>query len=252
MTEDHHDLQARCELGQQQLMRTEYLQAERTLAEAERIAWERSDFETLSRLYMPLQETRRQRRQRCGEGEVILDLWAESSADDIDGRRILENFPHGQLLVAGWGSIEPALKVRALAAEHEMYVETFLGAVYPVGAGRAVVIAPHADVALPEVRATSIDELIRKVPPHSLVLAENELPRGSRRGNAATFAEVMAVWERLHAPFLAAADMQVDPLKKIEAYRQAVRVDYACEPAHQKASGVAREVARQTKDKPTR
>ena len=58
---DRDDLQSRCELGQQQLMRTEYLDAEATLASAEAEAWEKRDFDTLSRLYMPLQEARRQR-----------------------------------------------------------------------------------------------------------------------------------------------------------------------------------------------
>src|SRR5438477_8925766 len=104
------DLQSRCELGQQQLMRTEYLQAEATLASTEADAWAARDFDTLSRLYMPLQEARRQRRQRCGEGVVALDLIATGPVDEIDGRRIIENFPHGQLLVAGWGTLEPALK----------------------------------------------------------------------------------------------------------------------------------------------
>src|SRR6059058_2834830 len=135
------DLQARCELGQQQLMRTEYLDAEATLAAAEADAWAARDFDTLSRLYMPLQETRRQRRQRCGEGVVALDLIATGPQDQIDGRQIVENYPHGQLLVAGWGTIAPALKVRELQREHKLYVETFLAAVYPVaGGGRAVVI----------------------------------------------------------------------------------------------------------------
>src|SRR5437667_3039957 len=96
------DLQAQCELGQQQLMRTEYLQAEATLADAEARAWAGHDFDALARLYMPLQEARRQKRQRCGEGEVCLDLSAEGPADAVDGRRIVENYPFGQLLVAGW------------------------------------------------------------------------------------------------------------------------------------------------------
>src|SRR5687768_5487965 len=92
------DLQSLCELGQQQLMRTEYLDAESTLAAAEVQEWRGRDFDTLARLYMPLQEARRQRRQRCGEGVVALDLIAQGPEDDLDGRRIVENFPHGQLL----------------------------------------------------------------------------------------------------------------------------------------------------------
>jgi hypothetical protein len=55
----------------------------------------------------------------------------------------------------------------------------------------------------------------------------------------------MAMWERLHAPFLAAADVTVDPIQRIDAYRKTQRVDYGCELAHQKASAVARELARQ-------
>jgi hypothetical protein len=232
-------------------MRTEYLDAEATLASAEAEAWEKRDFDTLSRLYMPLQEARRQRRQRCGEGAVCLDLIATGPEDHIDGRRIVENYPHGQLLAAGWGTIAPARKIRELAREHKLYVETFLAAVYPVDAGgRAVVITPLEDVALPTPGPMSIDDLIRRLPAHCIVLAADELPRGIRKGDATTYAQVMAMWERLHAPFLAAADMQVDPIQQIEAYRKTQRVDYGCELAHQKASDVARELARQRRSQP--
>jgi hypothetical protein len=242
------DLQAQCELGQQQLMRTEYIQAEKTLAEAEAAAWTSRDFDALARLYMPLQEARRQKRQRCGEGDVCLDLWAETAADVVDGRRIVENYPFGQLLVAGWGTIKPALDVRRLAQEHELYVEKFLAAVYPIGDKRAIVIVPTEDVALPGVRVNSIDELLKRLPAHSLVYSEDDLPRRSRRGNTETYAQVMAMWERLHAPFLAAADMQPTPEKKIEGYRRTIRVDNACELAHQKASQAARELARAARE----
>ncbi|MEO6434540.1 MAG: hypothetical protein ABIP55_02110 [Tepidisphaeraceae bacterium] len=245
MTKD--DLQPRCELGQQQLMRTEYLDAEATLAAAEADAWRLRDFDTLSRLYMPLQEARRQRRQVCGEGVVCLDLIATGPQDAIDGRRVVENFPHGQLLVAGWGSIEPALRVRALQREHKLYIETFLAAVYPVGpssSGRAVVITPSEDVALPDLQPRAMDDLIRRLPAHCIVLGAETLPVGTRKGDTSTYAEVMAMWEQLHAPFLAAADATVDPVRKIEGYRLTQRVDYGCELAHQKASDVARELAR--------
>src|SRR3954468_24616848 len=142
-------LQNLCELGSAQLMQTQYLAAEGTLASAEEQAWANRDWDTLARLYMPLQEARRQRRQRCGEGVVALNLVAQGSHDAIDGRRIVENFPHGQLLVAGWRSIEPAVQVRRLAAEHGLYVETFLGAAFPVGGKMAVVIVPLDDAELP-------------------------------------------------------------------------------------------------------
>src|SRR5919107_2990745 len=94
------DLQARCELGQQQLMRTEYLESEATLASAEAEAWALRDFDTLSRLYMPLQEARRQIRQRCGEGKVSLEVIASHPEEELEADNIVESFPHGQLLVA--------------------------------------------------------------------------------------------------------------------------------------------------------
>jgi hypothetical protein len=244
------DLQARCELGQQQLMRTEYLEAEATLASAEADAWARRDFDTLSRVYMPLQEARRQIRQRCGEGTVRLDLIAGSPNDPLDAQKIIDQHPHGQLQVAGWGTIKPALDLRQLARERKLYVETFLAAAYPIaGGGRAVIIAPLEDVVLPSPQERSIDDLIRKVPPHSIVLSVTELPRGPRKGDTTTFAQTMSMWERLHTPFLAAADMQVDPVQKIEAYRKTQRVDYGCELAHQKASDVARQLAREARSR---
>lgn len=234
------DLQSQCELGQQQLMRTEYLAAEATLAEAEKHAWAGRDWDTLSRLYMPLQEARRQKRQRCGEGVVCLDLWAEGELDELSAQHIIENYPHGQLLVAGWCSIEPAKQVRRLAGEHEMYLETLLGAVYPMGARRVVAIVPKEDVSVPAEPPASVDALITALPAHSIVLAEGELPSGIRRGDASTFSLVMGLWERLHSPFVAAARMQRDAVLKIEACRKAIAVDYACEPAHQEASEAAR------------
>src|SRR3954470_12169280 len=90
-----------CELGSEQLVEMRYLEAEATLARAEAEAWAARDWDTLARLYMPLQEARRQRRQRCGEGVVALELIAHGPSDALDGQHVVENFPHGQLLVAG-------------------------------------------------------------------------------------------------------------------------------------------------------
>ena len=239
------ELQAKCEEGQSLLMQMNYLQAEAVLIEAEREAWANRDFDTLARLYMPLQEARRQRRQRCGEGVVALDLIASGPEDDVDGRRVVENYPHGQLLVAGWGTIAPAQEVRRLQAEHGLYVETFLAAAYPLGDGRVIAIVPTDDVALSDLKPQSVDQLITRLPPHCIVLGEGELPSGTRKGTWQTYAEVMGMWERLHAPFLAAADAERDPVRKIEGYRRAIRVDYACELAHQKLSQVAHDLARE-------
>jgi hypothetical protein len=242
MPADKASLQSLCELGQQQLMEMDYLAAERTLVQAERLAWESRDFDTLARLYMPLQEARRQRRQRCGEGIVCLDLISHGPDDHLDGRHVAEHYPHGQLLVAGWGSIEPALRVRQLQAEHGLFVETFLAAAYPAGpesGERVIVLAPLDHVRLPPPLPQPIDALLAQLPAHSVVLAESELPRGSRRGTWETYAQVMALWERLHTPFLAAADMQVDPVQKMEGYHKTIQVDYACELAHQHLADVA-------------
>ena len=200
--------------------------------------------DTLARLYMPLQEARRQRRQRCGEGIIALDLVAEGPSDRIDPIQILAHYPHGQLLVAGWGTLQPAVEIRRLAEARGLYVETFLSAAYPIGGGKAILIVPTEDVILPPAIDQPIDELLAKAPPHSIVLSEAELTRGLRKGDTQTFAEVMAMWERLSAPFLAAADMTIDPAAKLENYRRTIRVDYACELAHQKLSAVAAELER--------
>jgi hypothetical protein len=239
------DLQSLCELGQRQLMEMQYLAAETTLARAEAEAWALRDFDTLSRLYMPLQETRRQRRQRCGEGTVRLDLLATGPSDDLDPQHILAEYPQGQLLAAGWGSIAPALHLRKLQSQKALFVDTFLAAAYPIiGGSHAVVIVPSESVSLPPPTEQRIDTLLAQLPPHCIILHENELPHGPRLGTYETYGEVMAIWERLHAPFLAAADMQVDPLLKIEHYRRTIDVDYACELAHQKLADVAKELAR--------
>lgn len=238
------DLQDLCDQGQQLLQQMEYLRAEAALVRAEQLAFNAGDFDTLARLYMPLQETRRQIRQRCGEGMICLDLMSKGSSDRLDAEQIIRTYPHGQLLIAGWGTIEPALEIRRLARERGVYVETILGAVYPVGNGRVVAIVPLEDVKLPGAVERPIDQLIRLLPAHSIVLSDSELPRGSTKGTTETFARVMAMWERLHAPFLAAADMQVDPKQKIEGYRRTIRVDYACELAHQRLSNTARTIKR--------
>jgi hypothetical protein len=96
----------------------------------------------------------------------------------------------------------------------------------------------------------SAEELTAKLPNGCVVIAEDELPRGPRKGTYQTYGEVMAMWERLHAPFLAAADAEKDPVARIEAYRTTIRVDYACELAHQRLSDAARELGRKSLTSP--
>jgi len=241
------DVQTLCEIGSDELLRTQYLSAILTFEQAESMALHHEDWDALARLYMPLQEARRQARQRCGEGTIELDLLATSPTDGPDPYEIADDYETGQLLVAGWASIEPAVRLRQLAKEKKQYLETYLAAVYPVGAGRAVVIVPTADVKLPDESPRSLDRLMAMLPAHSIVLAESELPVGPHQGTPETYARTMALWERLHAPFLASADMQIDPVQKIHAYRATIAVDNACELAHQKLSAVAHELARAKK-----
>jgi hypothetical protein len=239
-------LQELCERGSELLMQTKYLQAERTLAEAERTAWASRDWDTLSRLYMPLQECRRQRRQRCGEGTVCLDLVPEGPDDRPDPEQILEHHPHGQLLVAGWGDVAPAARIRELAEQRELYVETFLAAAYPLSDESAplVAILPTDQVRLPPASPRIREELLPLLPPGAVVLPALDLLDGPRPGDTKTYAHVMALWERLHRPLLEAADRQRDPVRRMEGYRETLQADYACELAHQKLSMVAHQLTR--------
>ena len=212
---DADRLQAECERGQEQLIATEYLAAAATLAGAEADAWTARDFDTLARLYMPLQETRRQIRLRCGEGAVCR-IDGAHSADAV-----LDLNPQGQLLVIGR---DLAGAVRRRAAERRVYVEVLAAEVTPVGM-----------VALPD--PTTADGAIP--------LPADVWPPPTLRGTPATFAAVSALWERLHAPFLAAAEAEPDPVRRMVAFRRTIAVDPACELAHQHLSNTARDLARQ-------
>ncbi|HEX8913835.1 MAG TPA: hypothetical protein VF796_15915 [Humisphaera sp.] len=244
-------LQDLCERGSELLVRTEYLEAERALAAAEAAAYAARDWDTLARVYMPLQEARRQRRQRCGEGSVRLDLVSPVPGEGVDAEQVLREHPHGQLLVAGWGTAAPAAEVRRLAAERGLYVETFLAAVYPVAddavppapAERVVVIVPSADTPLPDPTPRPRVDLYAMLDPDCLAVPLADLPGGVRKGTTATFAEVMALWERLHRPFLARADAEPDAAARVDRYRATIGVDYACEFAHQRLSETARRLA---------
>jgi hypothetical protein len=227
--EPRPSLQSLCELGQEALMRMEYLEAQRHLARAEIMGWEMGDFDTLARLYMPLQEARRQIRQRCGEGTVAA-IVAAGPEEVLEPNEIVGRYPAGQLLVAGYDSIEPALGVRRLADQRNLYLECFLGAVVSNhGQGGAIVVHPL------------VNEADESSP---LQLSPHLFPAEPAKGDTMTYAKVMALWETLHLPFLGAADEEADPFKKAHSYRRAIEVDYACELAHQKLSDVVRQLAR--------
>ena len=172
---------------------------------------------------MPLQESRRQRRQRCGEGTIRLDYIAAAPTDRLNGKEIVHTIRQGQILIAGWGSIQPAIEARQAQKEAHLYVDVFLAAAYPTEKGRMVVIVPTDDAMLP---AT----------PNRIEISDMELAA------VKTYEAVMAIWEKLHAPFLAASDVIADPVARIEAYRKTIGVDYACELAHQKLADTARQL----------
>jgi hypothetical protein len=246
---DAQRLQGLCETGQQRLMATDYLAAEEALVEAETLAIALDDFDTLGRLYFPLQEARRQRRQLCGEGTVWLDLWARRPEDTFEPDDVLEQHPQGQFLLAGWADLAASVALRDAISKRRLYAECFLAAAYPVdAAGRvAVAVVPTAEVVMPPVEtvlAGGVEALQRRLPPHSLVLADDALPHGPRAGDASTFAVTMNLWEQLHLPHLSAARSTPDPRRRIEAYRRVITIDYACEKAHQWLADDALSLAR--------
>jgi hypothetical protein len=228
-----------CEQGQVQLMSTDYLGAARTFARTENIAWAQHDFDTLSRLYLPLQEARRQIRQRSGEGAMRMHLLARGP-DDVP---TADGITAGQVLIAGWGTIEPAIDLRIDTA-FSLYLEVFLAAVYPTPDGNVVAILPTEDQKIPQPTPRSRAELESLLPFGSLLLNPGDLPADTDRGTAQSFAAVMALWERLHTPFLQAAEKETDPIKKMQAFRDTLKVDPACELAHQHLADVARTLAR--------
>lgn len=267
-------LQELCERGSEQLRRTRYLDAIDSFEQAESLALASRDYDTLSRLYYPLQEARRQKRQLCGEGTIRLDLLATGPLDTPAGAAlspdaIAHRYPRGQLLVAGWRSMAPAVRLRQIYRERRCYAEVFLAAVFPVAVGDrhnaavTVIFAKESDLSLlatdPPVTkkggggavegggaqaAPTLDQLLARLPPHCVVLSPGQLPSGDHRGSPATFALTMSIWEQLHRPWLAAADaMPVSPAR-LEAYRRVQAIDEACELAHQNAAHTARQLNR--------
>lgn len=233
-------IQSLCQQASDHLVATRYIEAEQLLVRAEVMAWNNRDWDALHRLYMPLQEARRQRRQVAMDGTVQLDFIAEAPQQSIDVERIARDLPRGQVLVAGFGTIAPAEKLRAIAATENLYLDVFLGAAYRIGGQTLIVIVPTPGVTLPAPEQMTLDTLLRKLPPHSITLPASELPKGAHKGTTQTAVRTMALWEQLHLPFLAAADATVDPVARMQGYRKTLGVDYACELAHQRLSDVAR------------
>ncbi len=233
-------IHALLEDGQRELSRTDYLEAARLLSLGEAAAWELRDCDLLAQVYLPLQEARRQIRQRCGEGLVRLDL----IAGEADAERIVTAHPSGQILVAGMGTIAPSLLVRRMARERRLYLDTFLAAAYETAEGVVRVVIPEETCAVPESRQwASVEDLTASLPFGAIVLRREDVPTGARNGSPETYATVMALWERLHAPFLAMAESYVEGWERLAGYRRTMAVDPACELAHQNMSAVARRMS---------
>lgn len=237
-------VQQLCAEGQHHLLETDYLAAERALVEAEAIAYEAEEWDTLSRLYMPLQEARRQRRQRAGEGVVRLDLVSRNASEPIDVQALAAKYTHGQLLVAGFGTLAPAIQLREIAQREKRYLDVFLAASYWVAGSVIVAIVPEPRVAMPEDGEYSLDTLQKRLPPHTVLIPFKDLPAGEKTGDTQTFAHTMSIWEQLHLPYLASADQTQDLRRRVDGYRHTINVDYACELAHQKLSDTARALER--------
>ena len=235
----HYDseLQRQCDEGQQLLMATEYLRAERVLCDAAKKAEAAGDYDTLGRVYYPLQEARRQRRQVCGEGTIKLDLLPCGAHDVPDPATVAERYPHGQVLLAGWASVEPARELRRIADERGLYLETYLAAAYPTAEGVTMVaLLPHAEEDLPDENVCvdgGLEALLEGLPSDSVVLRADDLPHGASPGSAETFAKTMELWENLSLPLLNAARALEKPKQRIAGYKKAIEADYACEKAHQ-------------------
>ena len=232
-------IQALCAQGQAHLVDTDYLAAERVLVQAEAIAWEQQDWDALARLYMPLQEARRQRRQRALDGAFFHTVWL----DPAQLPTLNPQTKHGEFIVAGESTIAPAIALRKMATESARYADFFLAAAYQVGEEHVVLIVPNDVIAVPA-SVNSIDTLLRRAPPHSVTIPYKDLPANADAGDETSGAFTMELWERLHRPFLAAADSISDPIRRMQAYRETIAVDYGCELAHQKLAATAQEFAR--------
>jgi hypothetical protein len=142
-------LQEQCELGQRELMATNYLAAEKILIEAERDrASSKTNLKHSHAFTCPSRRPGASGVSAAAKEPFCLDLVAQGPDDEISAERILDKYPFGQLLVAGWGTIQPALEIRRLQQERGLYVETFLAAAFPTTKGTIIVIVPE-DAPLP-------------------------------------------------------------------------------------------------------
>lgn len=236
-------LQGLCELGSEALIATDYVAAERVLEQAEGLALRENDFDTLARLYFPLQEARRQRRQRAGEGRISLSLPAMGVGEGLQARELADRLPHGLFLVAGLGSTEPGEALRQLHKDRGNYAEVMLGVALEMGTGGVATFAVARPVRNVSARGGSPEELLRALPPHSVFVSASQAG-GAVAAFPETYAGAMGLFEALHRPYLAMADAMPVGLARLQAYRQVQGIDPASELAHQNAAFLCRQLAR--------
>jgi hypothetical protein len=236
-----NDLQGMCAQGQRLLALTDYLAAEEVLEKAVHLAADSGDWDTVSRGLMPLQEARRQARQRCGEGEVDLTIRlphgvaTDEKAAQAWAEGFLSQHGEGQFLVAGHDSLLPAIKLRELASKRKLYVECLL-AKWTKNATGNVLVKVLAE-------ATGDADLER---------SDDQLQLKQAQGDTHSYARVMKLWEDLAMPALRQAQTIAHQLKNkqatmrqvFEAYIRVIRIDNACELAHQELAACAKEHAR--------
>jgi hypothetical protein len=193
---------------------------------------------------MPLQEAHRQARLQSLEGAVALDLLA-SPQEPIDPTRVLDLYPRGQLLLAGWGSTAPAAAARRLAVHRQLYVEVFLASMFPViDQPPVAVVLPTTEMELPDTTPRTLPQLAALLPAAAVIISSADLPAAAQRATPHLEQFVLELWERLHAPLLAAAEAQFDLRQRIIGYRTTLDADPGCELAHQNLSIAARQLAR--------
>ena len=243
------ELQQLCDRGQQHLLACDYVHAIQLLAWAESVAFKARDFDTLARLYMPLQEARRLFRQRCGEGMFDLHAFSEPDVDRVE--EIPEGLDDpikslfGQFAFGFFDGPRGSLDYRTLFRASHVYAETFICKRYHGPDCYYVAFLPDEKARFrPNVSASSLKEIESALSIGAFVLKSSDIPRPKAKGDNDTFAFVMSIWERLHAPYLKRARSETDPLRRIELYRETLRVDPACEGAHQELAKLAQQLAR--------
>jgi len=133
------------------------------------------------------------------------------SGDQIPVQRVLEKYSFRPVFFAGWASIQPALEIRRLSAVTDCTSRPSSPPFIQHTEGQVLAIAPE-NSPLPAPEARPLESLRQLSPPHAFYRRDSF--QGFSPGLLSTYSQVMSMWESIHAPFLAAADAEPDPIKK--------------------------------------